>query len=113
MIILWLFNTTGWIFGPAILLAGLVALLLSLRASFWARTPPARRAALVASLGPLALGVCAALVGLAVWGYVHQPGANQGVPWWALGKACLAGAVTTVIPLVWSVLLVRAQGHGT
>ncbi len=105
---LWLFNTTGYIFGPVILLAGLLALFLCLRASAWARNWPARRAAVAASLLPLAAGVCAALVGLAVWGLAGRPGADQAAAWLALGKASLAGLVVTLIPLAWSAWLLRA-----
>jgi hypothetical protein len=107
--VLSLFNTTGYIFGPAIVLTGLLALLLCLRASSWARNRPARRVALVASLMPFAAGVCGALIGLAMWWYADKPATDNGAPWFALGKACLAGLVVTAIPLVWSSLLLRAQ----
>jgi hypothetical protein len=107
--ILWLFNTTGWFVGPAIMLAGLVALILCLRASSWARSSGARRAAVISSLVPFAVGVCGVLFGLGVWWWSGQVAVNPWDPWLALGKCCLAGLVVTVVPLVWAVVLLRMQ----
>lgn len=104
MNLLSLFNTTGWIFGPAILLAGGVALLSCLRASSWARNPPARRTAWVVSLFPAGAGVDAMAFGFAAcWR------ANQSVDWFALGKAGLAGLLVSAVPLVWAALLLRVS----
>jgi len=109
MYILWLFNTTGLIFGPAIMLSGILALLLCLRATSWASTAPARRTAVVASFLPLALGLGAVAFGLAVWWYSGQIAEDRWVVWLALGKACLAGLVVSTIPLFWSLGLSLAQ----
>jgi hypothetical protein len=106
---LWLFDTAGWIFGPAIMLAGLVALLLCLRASVWARARPASRTAFVASLVPFVAGICAAIFGFVIWQCATQPAANLSGPWLALGKVCLAGLIVTLVPLAWSLLLLRLQ----
>jgi hypothetical protein len=102
-----LFNTTGWIFGPAILLAGVVALVLCIRASLPGSAPQSRRVALFAALLPFALGICAAIVGFAVWQAAGAPAGDGFGPWPALGKACLAGLVVTVPPLGWAFLLNR------
>jgi hypothetical protein len=106
----WLFNTTGWIFGPAILLAGLVALILCLRASLWARSYGPRRAAMIWSFVPFATAVCGALFGLGLVFVVGAGPTQEG--WLALGKCCLAGLAVTVVPLAWAVVLVRVQREG-
>jgi hypothetical protein len=103
---LWLFNTTGLIFGPAILVAGVVALALCLRASL--RATPARASwrALAFSLLPFGVGVCAALFGLGLWLLGVMPEVPSGDAALALGKACLAGLATTAVPLAWALALV-------
>jgi hypothetical protein len=108
--VLALFSTTGWIFGPAILLAGSVALFLCVRASLSPRPHRARRAALV-SLLPLAVSVCGALVGLGL--ILTLAGGLSAVPrssWLALGQCCLAGLVVTALPLLWSLVLLCLRG---
>jgi hypothetical protein len=101
-----LFGTTGWIFGPLILAAGLLALGLCLWASRRSGSPQGRRRAVAFALLPLALGVCAVLFGLVVLWLSGQKTAD----WLALGRACLAGLVVTVVPLAWSLLLLRLRG---
>lgn len=113
---LWLFDSTGWIFGPAILLAGVLALAMCLRESVGATTVKRRRAALAWSLLPFVLGIAAALVGAALWLAGTMPEVTTSNAARRLGKACLAGLITTTPPLAWAVALVRrrraSQGAG-
>jgi hypothetical protein len=104
----WLFNTTGMIFGPIILALGWIALVLCVWATLM-RTWKTCRAALVAALLPFLAGVYCALVGYLGWWRSNEQAANLSEIWLALGKACLAGLVVTVVPLVWSWLLLRRQ----
>jgi hypothetical protein len=106
MNVLALFDTTGFIIGPAMMLAGIVALVLCLRASRQPDSPRAKRVALLVSLLPFALGIFAIPFGLAAWAASGQGGTPD---WLALGKACLAGLVVTAVPLVWSLLLLRPR----
>ncbi len=103
--ILWLFDTCGYIVGPAIIGAGLVAVGLCLRASRRSSTPRTRRFAVVASMSPVVVGLCGAVFGFLVWWTARVPNA----PWLALGKVCLAGLVVAAVPLFWSLLLLRAR----
>jgi hypothetical protein len=106
---MWLFNTTGWIFGPAILLAGVVALGFCLRATLRVSPAGAPRTAFTFSLLPFALGICAALVGLGIWLAGGMPNVPVLEGTLNLGKACLAGLVTTLVPLAWALTLVRLR----
>ena len=105
--ILWLFDTCGWIFGPAIMLAGLAALGLCAWATFGSLSRCVRRRAVVLAVSPLVLGVCGFFFGLGVCWYVGVPA----VPWGALGKVCLAGAVVSAVPLAWALFLPRTGGE--
>jgi hypothetical protein len=109
MSILWLFDTCGWILGPAILLAGVAALGLCLWATcqFTLRRRTQRLAVSV-SLLPLVLGICGALVGAVLWLSLAWPiSTADGLQ--ALGKVCLAGLVVSAVPLVWALLLLRLR----
>jgi len=103
MIILALFNTAGYIFGPIIVIAGVVALTLCLRATLRMDSPHARRTALFGSLSPFAAGICGAIFGFIYCLLLGQ----QAVQWLALGKVCLAGLVVSTIPLLWCLALFR------
>jgi hypothetical protein len=105
--ILWLFDTCGYIVGPAIMLAGLCAVGLCLWASLPASTRRVRRVALAAAVSPLAVGACGAVFGFIVWWSAHDPGS----PWLGLGKVCLAGLAVAALPLVWALLLLRPPGR--
>jgi hypothetical protein len=104
--ILWLFDSCGWIFGPAIMLAGLIALGVCLWASFKSALA---RVAVGFALAPAALGICAALFGFGLIWYLGQLGAMKVDNWLYLGKACLAGLVVTMPPLAWSLALLRMR----
>ena len=106
---LWLFNTLGGIFGPFVLLAGVVAVVLCVRAGQRAGTPAVRRAAVWASLMPLAGGVAAMLTGLALWAGGWYPRMEPQTAWLNLGKAVLAGLVVTAVPFVWATTLNRTR----
>jgi hypothetical protein len=107
MNILWLFDTCGYIVGPAIWLAGLCAVGLCLRASRPSSTRRSRRVALAAAVSPVAVALCGVVFGLVVWWAAHVPDA----PWLALGKVCLAGLVVAGLPLVWALFLLRSGPH--
>lgn len=107
MNILWLFDTAGLIFGPAIILAGIVALAMCVRST----VKPALRGGktILVALMPFGLAIIGALVGL---GIVLNEGRPGGVPsdaWLALGKVCVAGLTVTALPLLWAVVLVRGK----
>ena len=104
--ILWLFDTTGMIIGPIMWLTGLVALVLCLRASTWARNLRAARVALATSSLPLLAGLCAIPFGVIV---MWSAGQLDALNWGALVKACLAGLVVAAVPLIWSFALLRNQ----
>src|ERR1700676_4718132 len=108
MNLLWLFDTCGYIVGPAILAAGLLAIGLCLWASRPSTPRRGRRRALVVAASPAAVGLGGAAFGFVIW---WTAGA-QGAPWAALGKVCLAGAVGAPGPLAWAVLLPRS-GRGS
>ena len=105
MNILWLFDTCGYIFGPAMIIAGVFALFLCLRASRPSCPRSAQRRAVAIALSPALIGLCGALVGLALWA------ANRMAvdPWEACGKVCLAGMAVSAVPLIWSLLLLRGK----
>ena len=109
MWLLWLFETTGLVFGLLILPAGAVALGLCLRASLPAGAPAAPRVAVTVSLLPLAVGVCAALVGLGLWLAGVMPEAGRSDAALNPGRAGLAGPVTTALPLAWALALARLR----
>jgi hypothetical protein len=109
MNILWLFDSCGYIFGPAILSAGLLALGLCLWANLAQRAERLNRIAAVFSLGPVVLGLCGALFGLGLLWYLGKLGDIRADNWVALGKVCLAGLVVTIPPLLWSLLLLRGR----
>jgi hypothetical protein len=102
-----LFNSCGWIFGPAIFLAGLLALGLCLWASFQTRSRRAGYIALAWSASPVLLGVCGALVGLIVVWYAGL--VMNGDVWMALGKVPVAGLVVAAPALLWALILLRLR----
>jgi hypothetical protein len=108
--IFWLFDTCGWIFGPAIILAGLTALGLCLRATLRPASPRAGRLAVATSLSPVALGLCGALIGLALLWYLGEAGNMKAEHWLALGKVILAGLVVAAPSLVWAMTLRVRRG---
>jgi hypothetical protein len=106
MNLLWLFDTCGYILGPAIIAAGVLAVVACAWVSFRRSSRRARLRVLPLAMLPLALGLCGSLVGLIVCWTARLPA----VDWLALGKVCLAGAAVTVVPLVWAILLIRTGG---
>ena len=107
MYFLWLFNTAGLIFGPLIVLAGIVALVLCLRATRRSDSPVSKRNALVGSLAPLVVGICGAIFGLIYFLISGPAGGLQNEHLLNLGKVIFAGLVVTGVPLIWSLLLVN------
>jgi hypothetical protein len=104
MFILWLFNSLGLIVGSVMLLALVVALVLCLLATFRPSALRLRRRAFYGAFAPFAVGI-----GGFIWGIVLllPAGGMQQDVWLNLGKVVLAGAVVSLGPLVWSLLLYR------
>jgi hypothetical protein len=101
-------QSLGWLFGPLMLLAALVALVMCARATVRTDRPVARRALMWALLPPV-LGVVGAIVGLVMWS-VSQPGApNQGPNWLALAYTVLFGAFVALVPALWALVLLRQR----
>jgi hypothetical protein len=107
--ILFLFNSLGLIFGPAVFLAGLLALILCFRATRRRKSAPVGRSTVVVSLMPLTISICAALVGLAIC--IGERRAWNNFDWTALGRCCLAGMVVSLVPLMWSLWLRRSRAN--
>ena len=107
--VLSLFDSCGYIFGPAIFLAGAAALGLCLWASFRPGSPRAPRVALAFSLSPVALGIGGALFGLALMWHLGQLGGMKSDNWLSLGKVALAGLVVAAPSLVWALVLLRVR----
>lgn len=101
-------RSPGYIFGPLMLLTGLVALVVCLRATLRADRPAARRA-VAWSLAPVGVGILGALVGLAYWGLSDMVSENRAETWGYLGYTVLFGILVAAVPLVWSVALLRRQ----
>jgi hypothetical protein len=107
MFILEWFRTPGPIFGPAMFLAGIVALILCVRATRRG-SPEAARLAMHCSILPLCIGICGSLFGLGLLLASGKPVGEQ--EWKLLGQCTMAGMVVTAVPLLWSYALrFRAQ----
>ena len=91
------------IFGPLILLAGVLALGMCV----WATLRPSRRAVWWA-LAPAAIGLMAAALGSVRWALWH---AGAGVLWYQVGPAlaytALFGLLVSAVPWAWAVALAR------
>lgn len=103
MVLMQLFNTLGFVFGPLMLLAGIAALALCFRASGRQESFQRRRQAVMGSFAPLVVGIAAAITGLIMF----IPAGMNDELMRNLGKAVLAGVVVTALPLVWSLWLFR------
>jgi hypothetical protein len=108
MSIFWLFDTCGLIFGPAILLAGIVALGLCLWATLRSTPRRTQRLAVAISFLPLAISICGAVVGAILWWALAWPESTAAASR-NLGQVCLAGLVVSSVPLLWALLLLRLQ----
>ena len=94
----------GWLFGVPMLLAGVVALVLCLWAT-WLRTDRTRRAAVIASLTPLVIGCIGVPVGAVFLWLASQRGVDVSSDWLNLGNVVLFGLTVSAVPLLWSALL--------
>jgi hypothetical protein len=107
-----LINSPGYIFGPAMLLSGLIALVICLRATRHGQTFRPRRI-VIWSVAPLALGIVGALVGCIVWSLQKDPvphdAAVRGVM--ALGYTILFGLIVSSVPLIWTGFLMRRRSR--
>ena len=99
-------KSSGWLFGGAMLLCGLVALVLCAWAS-WQRSGRTRRAAMIASLTPLLLGFIAVPVGMVFLWLASRDGKDYTGDWPQLGYVVLFGLTISAVPMMWSALLRR------
>lgn len=107
-----LFNSCGWIFGPAIFLAGLVSLGLCGWASLESKSLRASRIAAAVSLSPVALGICGALFGVAFMWSLGELANMKSDNWLYLGKVPVAGLAVAAPSLVWALILLRLRRQG-
>jgi hypothetical protein len=107
--VLGLFDTCGYIFGPAIMLAGAAALAVCGWQTFRRASERSRRLAIGVALSPTALALCGVPFGIAVGLAARAPA----VAWPALGKMVLAGVVVSAVPLVWALFLRQNGGPHT
>jgi uncharacterized membrane protein len=105
---LMVFRSPGYIFGPLMLLAGLAAVALCLRATFRPDRASARRV-LFWSLVPPVLGVVGAIVGAVVLALADQPGKDWAEASKYLGCTILFGVFVAVIPALWSLVLLQRR----
>jgi hypothetical protein len=101
-------QSPGYIFGPLMMLAGLVALGMCARATLRPERLAARQS-LVWSLLPTALGVVGAVVGAIVWALAGPAAPAAATAFASLGCTILFGAFITVIPAIWSLALLRRR----
>lgn len=102
--VLWLFNTCGFIIGPLMWLAGLIAIGFCIRAT---RNHDRRSLAIKVSLAPFAVGILGMIWGLILLQNVQVP--NNSEAWIAIQKVGLAGWVVTTVPLLWALSLRRPE----
>src|SRR4051812_15391662 len=102
MNILWLFDTLGLIIGPLMLVALLAALVMCGVASSRTAAPRSRQRALSWAFAPAVVGVLGFLFGIVIC-----LANGIAINWLAVAKCILAGAVVTIIPLTWALLLRR------
>src|SRR5262245_43303866 len=96
-------NALGFIFGPIMLVAVIASVVLCIRASHRTASRPAARSALFGALMPFAVGILAGLTGLIILMSHNQ------IQWYYIFKNCLVGLTFTSVPLVWSLLMLRAR----
>ncbi len=101
-------STAGWIFGPAILVAGANSVVLCWRATRATSTDRDQRYAVMAALAPFALGCLGAVVGFIVWTAQGQPG-DPVTAYRALGQVILAGGYVSFLPFLWALSVRRAR----
>jgi hypothetical protein len=95
-------NALGLIFGPIMLLAIIFSVALCVRAARRAASRPAARSAMIGALMPLAVGILAGLAALVILNFTQ-------IQWRYIIKNCLVGLTFTSVPLIWSLLMLRAR----
>lgn len=103
-----LLKAPGFIFGPLMLIAGLVAVVVCVRASLRPDRVSHRRA-VAWSLAPLALGLVGATYGAVHWAVSGRVAPDRGFVWLLLGYTVLFGVLVTAVPLVWATALTRRK----
>src|SRR5438094_157734 len=99
MDIVMMIRSPGYIFGPLMLVLGVAAVVVCVRAARRGDRPSARRA-VGWSLSPIAAGLAGAVFGLTYWAAATRPDADRGVVWAALGYTVLFGVFVAAVPLV-------------
>jgi hypothetical protein len=106
-----LVSSPGVIFGPLMLLAGVVAGGMSARATLRPSYRAAHRAVWW-SLVPAAIGLMAAVFGGVRWTFLYGPAVSPWSQTWpVLGYTALFGAAVSVVPLAWAAALARRSGR--
>ena len=100
-------KSPGYIFGNLILLAGLVAVAMCVRATRRPDRASARRA-LVWSAVPVAFGVLGAIYGALVWAFTG-PSPDPARARLALFCTVVFGVFCAIVPALWALVLVQRR----
>ncbi len=103
--VLFLFNTTGLIFGPLILLSGGFSLFQCFRATRSPNDIKLRHQLLLTSFLPFFISLFGAMIGYLV---LINHGGNRSIEfanWVALGKCAIAGLIISLFPFSWSIFI--------
>lgn len=100
-------KSPGYVFGPLMLLAGLVAVGMCARATRRPDRAPARRALVWSAVSP-ALGVVGAIVGAVVWA-LNGPAPDPALSRMALFCTFVFGAFCAVVPALWALVLLQRR----
>jgi hypothetical protein len=101
-------RSPGFIFGPLMILGGVVAIVMCARATFRPDRASARRA-LMWSLVPPALGAVGALVGAVVFALADRVNKDWATAAQYLGCTIVFGVFCAFIPFPWSLALIRRR----
>jgi hypothetical protein len=101
-------RSPGYLFGPLMLFAGLIAVALCVQAARRLDRARARRA-LVWALVPPVLGVVGAISGAVVLALTEQPNKDWSAALPYLGGTILFGVFVALVPALWSFFLFRRR----
>ncbi|MBN9119004.1 MAG: hypothetical protein J0I06_07560 [Planctomycetes bacterium] len=100
-------RSPGWIFGPLMMLAGVVAVVMCARATLRSDRVPARRA-LAWALVPPVLGALGAVFGAVVWA-LSGPAADPARARMALVCTVAFGLFVAAVPFLWALVLLQRR----
>jgi uncharacterized membrane protein len=101
-------KSPGYIFGPLMLLAGLAAVAMCVKATLRPDRSAARRALTWALAAP-ALGAVGAVVGAGVAALSDQPNKDWATAAAHLGCTVLFGVFVALVPALWALALLRRR----